>query len=383
MKILIISEYFPESEHCEIKGGVETRAFAFAKELAKQHDVSVISSWEKGVPKESSFAGIKVVRCGPEREYSQLGSLFSRLKFLFESYKIGRKMKPDLVDGYNFVSYIPAMWIAKKLKIPSVATYHDVWVGKWIKNVGWFSGIIGEVIERYVLWGKGKKWTHFITNSECTKKKLIDFGVKEEKIDSVYCGVFLDDCGKITVEKFDQPTVIYVGRLVPYKRIMDLIIATKKVREHIKDFRCLIVGSGPLKDRLAEFIKKNNAEDFVKLVGFVEKHEDVIKMIKQSHLFCLPSEVEGLGLVTIEAMACGVPYVNSKIPPTLEATEGGKGGLLHEVGDTKQLAKNIIRLLEDKEFYKKCVEEENIVVEKYAWKELVKGIEDIYKKLVS
>ena len=143
------------------------------------------------------------------------------------------------------------------------------------------------------------------------------------------------------------------------------------------------MGSGPLKDKLATFIEKENAEDYVQLVGFVEKHEDVIKMIKRSHLFCLPSEVEGLGLVTIETMACGVPYVNSKIPPTLEATEGGKGGLLHEVGDTEQLAKNIIRLLEDKKFYEKCVEEENMVGEKYAWKELVKGVEDIYKKLVS
>jgi len=368
---------------CVLKGGVETRAFAFAKELAKKHEVIVMSSWEKGVQKESTFADMQVIRCGPQREYSQLGSLTARLLFLFEAYKIGKKIKPDLVDGYNFVTYVPAMWIGNALKIPTVATYHDIWIGSWIKHVGFLSGIIGEIIERYVLFGKGKKWDRFITNSNYTKKNLIKFGVPAEKIEAIYSGVFLENYKKVKVEKYKNPTVIYVGRLVPYKRVEDLIKATVLVKDKIKNIQCVIIGSGPLKEQLQKIINENNAQEYIKLLGFVEKHEDVIKTIKSSHVFCLPSAVEGLGLVTIEAMACEVPYANSNIPPTIEATEGGKGGLLHEVGNIEQLAKNIMKLLEDKEFYKKCVEEQKAVVQKYDWKNLVKGVEKIYKNLVA
>jgi glycosyltransferase involved in cell wall biosynthesis len=382
MKILLISEYFPASGKCEIKGGVETRAFYFAKELAKKHEVVVLASWEAGTKKEDRFENIRVIRCGPEREYSQLGSVLARLSFIREAYLAGINLKPDLVDGYNFVSYIPAMWIAKRLGIPAVATYHDVWIGEWVRNVGVFSGIAGEIAERYVLAGKGRKWAKFITNSDCTREELIKFGVPADKVDKVYSGVELDKYTMITVSKYDDPTVVYVGRLVKYKRVDDLIRAIAEVRKSIKGIKCKIIGSGPEKENLKCLAGKLGLDN-VELLGFVEKHEDVIRVVKSSHVFCLPSEVEGLGLVTIEAMACGVPFVNSRIPPTVEATEGGKGGLLFRVGDYKELAGQVVKLLSDSKLYDGCVEQEKKVVAKYDWKNLVKGVEQIYAEIVS
>lgn len=382
MKVLIVSEYFPKSEKVEIKGGVETRAFYFAKALAKKHDVTVLASWEKGMRKRDKFANINVIRCGPKREYAQMGAFFARFAFINEAYKIGVKLKPDLVDGYNFVSYVPAMWISKKLKIPAFATYHDVWVGEWIKNVGLVSGIVGEIIERYVLAGKGKKWFRFITNSNVTKDELIRYGVPSNKIEQVYSGVELKKFEKIKVKKFKEPTVIYVGRLVRYKRVTDLVKAVAVIKKKKPNIKCKIIGTGPEKNKLLRLIKKLNLQNNVELLGFVEKYEDVLKVIKSSHVFCLPSEVEGLGLVTIEAMACGVPFVNSNIPPTVEATNGGKGGLLFEVGDYQELARKIVKLLDDKELYRKSVKQERELVRKYDWKNLVEGVEEIYQKVV-
>jgi len=381
MKILIISEYFPQSGKVEIKGGVETRAFYFAKEIAQNHDVTVISSWEKGAKQVDKFDNINVIRCGPEREYSQLGSIGGRLSFIFDAYKTGLKIKPDLVEGYSFISYIPAMWISKKLKIPAVATYHDVWVGEWIKNVGFFAGILGEVMERYTLAGKGKKWAQFITNSGCTKGKLINYGVPAKKIDTVYSGVDLQKYRKVKVKKYKEPTVVFVGRLVKYKRIDTLLLAIAEVRKKIKNIRLKIIGSGPEAGSIRQQIKNLNLEPNVDFIGFVEKHEDVLKIIKKSHIFSLPSEVEGLGLVTIEAMACEVPFANSNIPPTVEATEGGKGGLLFKVGDYRELAQRIIKLIEDKKLYRKCVQQERKTAEKYDWKNLVRQAEKAYSKL--
>ena len=60
MKILIVIEYFPKSDNCEVRGGVEARCFYIAKELSKKNDVIILTSWEQGTKKEDYFSGIKV-----------------------------------------------------------------------------------------------------------------------------------------------------------------------------------------------------------------------------------------------------------------------------------------------------------------------------------
>lgn len=151
MNILIITEYFPSSEECNVKGGVEARAFYIAKNLAKNHNVYVITSWEEGLSQKDEFCGISVIRCGKQRKYSQGGSFIERLSFMNEAVKTGKKLDVDIVEGYNFITYPVAYNISKKLNIPRVATYHDVWLGgEWIKNLGFF-GIFGEILERYIL----------------------------------------------------------------------------------------------------------------------------------------------------------------------------------------------------------------------------------------
>ena len=106
MKILFVSEFFPKSEECEIKGGAEARCFYIARELAKKHDVTVISSLEEGTKKRDKFADINVIRCGRKRKYSQGGNLFTRLSFMKQAFEIGSKLDVDLVEGYSFLSYL-------------------------------------------------------------------------------------------------------------------------------------------------------------------------------------------------------------------------------------------------------------------------------------
>ena len=69
MKIAIITEYFPQSENCETRGGVEIRSFYVARELAKKHNVTVICSQELSTPKEQTFDGIKIIRCGKSKKH--------------------------------------------------------------------------------------------------------------------------------------------------------------------------------------------------------------------------------------------------------------------------------------------------------------------------
>lgn len=382
LNILLISEFFPRSDKVEITGGVETRAYFVARELAKRHNIIIIASHEKGFPKVSFFSGFKVIRAGKELNYTQKGNILGRLFFLIASIKLGiklaKKIKFNIVDGYNFMSYPQSYFIGKKLKIPKVITYHDVWVGKWIKHVG-LSGILMEFLERWILFRKGKKWDKIITNSNYTKKNLMKLKIPKNKIQAIYSGVDLSSY-KIKLKKYNRPTICFAGRLVDYKRVNDLIEAVKIVKKTIPTIEVKICGSGPELNNLKRLTKQLNLEDNVEFLGYVN-FNILKKIMYKSHLFSLPSEVEGLGLVTIEAMASGLPYVNSKIPPTVEATDNGKGGLLFETNNVEEFAEKIIQLLTNKKLYYECVKKAKIVVKKFDWKTLARKIENIYLNL--
>ncbi|AEK20112.1 glycosyltransferase family 4 protein [Methanococcus maripaludis] len=378
MKILIITEYFPSSENCDIKGGVEARAFYFAKNLAKKHDVTVITSFDAGTLHNETISGINVIRCGKKRNYSHGGNFIDRLSFIFSAIKTGKRLDVDIVDGYNFISYIIAYKISKFLNIPRVATYHDVWIGEWIKNMGLINGIIGEILERYVL---SKKWDKFIAVSKYTKQKLKNKGIREDNISVAYNGIDLENYNSSNDK--EENTICYVGRLVKYKKVDDLIKAVKIVKNDIPNIKLNIVGSGPEEKNLKKIVTEKNLEDNVKFLGFLKSHSEVMEYLKRAKLFSLPSVVEGFGMVTIEAVACTTPYVNSKIPPTVEITHNGLGGILYEPENISELSDSIKCLLNDNDLYlTKQVECKNLS-KNYDWKELSKILEKEYLKMIS
>jgi glycosyltransferase involved in cell wall biosynthesis len=232
VKVLVVTEYFPRSADCEIRGGVEARSFYLSRELARNHDVTVICAREPDEPIEEHFAGMTVRRCGPERGYQQGGSLVARAAFLAAAVATGRSIKADVVDGYNFIAYLAASQISRLCDVPRIATYHDVWVGEWIKHLGLLSGVVGEVMERVVL---AQHWDHIIANSAATRAKLIAVGARATGIEVVHNGIALDEFTSVRAPKYDRPTICYVGRLVRYKRVDDLLHALTRVRRDVPE----------------------------------------------------------------------------------------------------------------------------------------------------
>lgn len=382
MNIVIVTEYFPVSDKVEITGGVETRAYEVARYLAKMHSVTILTCRPHGSSRESLFAGFRVIRCGKELAYANAGSFADRFSFVRDAIAVGKTLKPDLVDGYNFTTYYPAYRIAKYHNVPAIATYHDVWLGEWIKNVGFGSGVVGELVERFLLSERGKRFARFITNSEYTKGKLIAAGVPAHKIRPVYSGLDLNQFKRVQASKAKHPTVVAVGRLVDYKRMDDLVRAIAHVAVDIQDIECKILGVGPQEESLRRLVKELNVEDHVHLIAEVVKREETIKLLKSSHVFCLPSLVEGMGLVTIEAIAAGIPFVNSAIPATVEITKGGKGGLLYEPGNWRELAEKLVILLTNKIEYVRCVQEHEDILKEFSLDVMCKKIEQVYMSVV-
>ncbi len=360
MNILFITEYFPEDPG-DITGGVEARAFFVAKELAKKHSVTVLTSCRKK-PKKYTIENIRVVQIGPAYPYTQKGHLFKRMLFGLNSVFFSRKIKADVVEGCSFFTYLSSILHPAE----SFITYHEVWLGEWVKNTNKL-GFIGEIAERAVLLGAKLFRTNIIAVSNFTKDKLVDAGVSEKQVRVIHNGVDLSKYN-VRVKKFDKKTVCYVGRLTKHKRVQDLIKAVDGL-----DVECKIVGKGQEKEYLESIAGSN-----VEFLGFLPSYMDVIKTLKKSHVFCSPSVVEGFGITLLEAMACNVPFVCSDIAPFREVSDG-RGGLFFKPKDHKELRQNIKRLLEHEKFYKTCVEEEKLRVSEFDWNIIAKKVEEYYK----
>ncbi len=380
MNILLITEYFPEKDNSDISGGVESRAYNIAKNLAKKHDITILTSWRKGLKRKEIFSGFKVLRVGPNHEYTNQAGFFSRINLASALVEEGIKQKNiDIIDSYNFTTYLPAYKIAKKLKKPVIATYHETWIGNWVKNKGIITGIPYELYERLLLF---LNFDLYISVSNFTKDRLIKNRIKKEKIIVIPNGVDLKKLKRTDAKKEKQPTLCFIGRLVETKRVDILIRAIKQVKSTIPNIQCNIIGKGKELSKLKQLTSDLDLQENIHFLGFIEKNEDVMGILKSAHVFCHPSILEGFGIILLEAMALEVPYVCSDILPFREATQNGKGGFLFKSKDYKEMAEKIIVLLENKELYNEKREEEKQNIIQFDWELITNQIEKAYINLI-
>lgn len=135
-----------------------------------------------------------------------------------------------------------------------------------------------------------------------------------------------------------------VGRLWPQKRIKDVICAAELLNVIRKDVHLLIVGDGPQRAMLERFRDQMEIEDKVHFLG---NRADVARIMPHFDLLWLASEYEGLPNVIMEAMACGVPVVATRISGNTDLVEDGRTGFLVPVGDRAGLARQARKILDD------------------------------------
>lgn len=368
MKVLFLTEFYPTSTAVDVRGGVELRTFYLSQGLAKSHETHVVAIREIDTPPETVIGVVRVHRPGPLSTFRQGGGFIARLRYVLTARQMVRQIQPDRVIAENFLAYAIMLTMGPKWEKKTLLTYADVWVGAWIKNLGFASGMIGEIIERLTL---RRKWRHIIAISESTRQKLVQQHITPEHISVVPCGVDLAAVDRIEPIRYEHPTILAVARLVKYKHLDDLLLAVQLVHQKRPDVRLEIIGSGPYRASLEGYAKRLGLVNVIHWRGFVPKYSDVLATMKGASVFCLPSAVEGFGFVTIEAMACHTPYVSSNIAPTIEVTDGGVGGYLYPVGDSKQLAEKILLILSQPDGGRALGQKGRTHVERYDWDRII------------
>ena len=375
MKILFVTEFFPTGKDLRFSGGVEARTFFIARNLSKKHKITVITSRGIKDPKIEKMFGFTVYKVGPKRDYAaSVGHLVSRVLFIKEAIKVGKTLDVDIIDGGNYISHLIAKQIANHKKIPVAAWYPDVWLNDWIKNAGVY-GIFGEILERYNM---RSNFDAYIAISNQTAQKLKRYTRK--KVQIIYCGVDQKEFA-ISPQKFRFPTIICVSRLTKYKNIKTLILAFSHLSIKVKTARLIIIGTGPEEKKLKNLAKE--LKIFTKVI-FLKNlpRKELIKLYKKSHVFSLPSIVEGFGIATIEAAAAGLPYVNSNINIMREVTRKGKGGFLVNPNDPISFSNKFYDLFTTEKIYKRKSEEAKLLSKNYDWENIAKKTEKIYQSLI-
>jgi N-acetyl-alpha-D-glucosaminyl L-malate synthase BshA len=140
-----------------------------------------------------------------------------------------------------------------------------------------------------------------------------------------------------------EKILIHVSNFRPVKRVMDVVEIFDRVQKKVRS-RLLMVGDGP---------DRSNAEWLVRSkrlgcqVAFLGKQESIAEILSIADLMLLPSETESFGLVALEAMACEVPVLASKVGGLPEVVREGKDGFLIPVGDIEMMSARAVEVLGD------------------------------------
>lgn len=149
-----------------------------------------------------------------------------------------------------------------------------------------------------------------------------------------------------------QKLLIHVSNFRPVKRTKEVVQIFARIRQEVPA-RLLMVGDGPdLVDCVALSRSLGVSDD----VQFLGEQDQVVPLLSASHVFLLPSSQESFGLAALEAMACEVPTVASRIGGLPELVEDGVSGFLHDLNDLEGMARSAILLLTDEALHRRVAE---------------------------
>jgi glycosyltransferase involved in cell wall biosynthesis len=225
--------------------------------------------------------------------------------------------------------------------------------------------------------------------NEPLKRKLIEKGIPEEKLEVIPNGVSVEDfeLSKEEVERvrkkygLEGVVVMFAGTVTPRKGVFELIRAAEILNN--KDVLFLIVGNLNLDREYAQKvmeyarIKGINA----KFTGFVP-YEDLKALYSACDVFVLPSFEEGHGIVLTEAMASGKPLIGSNVGGIPMQIKDGWNGFLVEPGNEKQLAEKIGYLIENEE--ERAIMGKNsrkLAKEEFDWEKIAEKYLRVYESI--
>ena len=402
MNILLVADVSISS----MIGGAERVLYEESTRLAnKGHTIRILT---RKVPyHESDFENINGVE---EYRYNFQEKFFP---FFFKSImadcrktfrSLEEKIPFDIINFHQPFSAIGVLSLTTSRRVPYVYTCHSLSFEEYISRSSSsrnpFSWLLHRLqvsarksVEQTVL----KRSDQIVVLSAYTSKKLQrTYGLEPSKVNIMPGGVDLErfrpstDKASIRArlglpeERF---VLLTVRNLVPRMGLENLLSAFAIVLNGRRDLLLVIGGEGPLEPELKEQVGRSGIEDYVRFAGYIPD-EDLPSYYQVADLFILPTvELEGFGLVTVEALASGLPVLGTPIGGTREIlTRLGPEYLFDDV-TPESMATGILNALtnwgKDSSAYmaisKSC---RQVAEEHYSWDNHVSKLEDLFYSML-
>lgn len=355
MRLLLVTQDFLPNT-----GGIETYCAELAKRFVTSvDDFAVLAPYDKGAKQIDNQLAFPVYRIPAK---NSLLPLAAPLPEAFIAVK------------HQFDTVLHAQWqtlgaslLSKKMGYPDniyvAAHARELLISPFAGQGGWLSKRLYASRKKMF-----KKVDGFFPVSNYTASLLRQDGVPDDKISVISNGTDPNRFAPQNTKEFAEElglvgkkVMLTICRLVPRKGIDLVLSALRKIKEEVPEVMYLIGGNGPDKQRLQSLVTEWELGSHVRFLGRVPD-EEMADYYSLADVFVMPArndppDVEGFGIVFLEANACGTPVIGSRTGGIPDAIVDGQTGYLVDEGNSEELIQRSIELLKDDELAYKMGEQ--------------------------
>lgn len=379
-------------------------AWNYATKCLKNHNVTMVALWVKGAKEYEQIDNLTIRRVktplgnlchNPKQNKSFIDrrAIFGMVlnKYLNKNLKLNEY---DLLHNLGCLhsSFLDYKKINKQL--PTVCSINEYFCLISTLNPFKFHYTSSHAFFRYFHHNIVKqielralrKSTHIIPNCFYISNLLTEkFNIPPEKMSVVHRGINLSRFNvKPSPNKYKSKKVLFIGANIERKGAMDLIKAAPIVLKEYPNTEFIIIGNAApeYRQKINDFLVKHNIKKNFKFINKVG-NEQTVKYYKEANVFVMPTLMEALGCVFMEAMAARTPVVGTNIGGVPELIKDSKNGLLVNLHSPEQIADCIIKVLEKPDFAQKLGEAgRKYVLEHHNLEIMTKKLVRIYKNLL-
>lgn len=340
MKILVLIHEFPP-----VGGGGGRAAQEICSRLVRRgHEITVLTAHLKGLSKEETVDGIRILRVLSFRREAfraglvALGGYF--LSGLWAGYRLIKRWQPDVIHVHFAVPGGALAWVLSKLTgVPYVMTVHlgDVPGGVPEKTSFWFRWVMPFT---HSIWRDARR---VVAVSEFTRQLALKHYRRE--IEVIPNGVELAQLRPAGIQIHDPARIVFAGRFMEQKNSLQIVRTLGELKD--LPWQCVMIGDGPLMPDVRKAIVERGIQERFILTGWVTP-EEVLAWFDKSDILFMPSLSEGLPVVGVQALAKGLAIVVSKIGGFVDIVDDGENGCLVELADPSGFSSALSHLLSNK-----------------------------------
>jgi L-malate glycosyltransferase len=358
-------------------GGAKTSVITLLRELKDLSDIKLVCFIESDFTKEAFDNGIETVVFKQKSRFDM--SVLIRLK----KYIVDEKF--DIVNCHGARANFIISLIKKRLNIPVITTIHSDYLHDFDNNI--YKKFIFTMLNKKSL----RVFDGYIAMAKKFQEDMTSRGFKNVYVayNGISTSTFNNDLSSEEfLVKYNVPyndKYFYIGsatRLHPVKGVDVLLRAAKIVIKQSSDIIFLIAGYGDEKyeKEYKEYIRSNNLEKNVYLLGFINNIDDFYNSI---NLNAITSHSEAVCYALLEGARYSLPSIGSKVGGIPELLTHNETGLLFSDNDCEELASLILKLYKDKDLADKIGKNLNkLVIDEFSDIAMAKRYLDLYVEIL-